>query len=344
MAGKNAAAKPLQTQKEEKQGLSDFVLEPFRGWYEYIKLNAREYYVGLLKINLSVFAVALLAYAVLFAVAVGLLAVMVGMNVIADPAGAVVKLLGNLALLAVAVVACIIMVTIAEWLCKSVSLTAVLYTDSQFEKKPFGIVEAFHKIKWPVLRFVILDWAISALIFAPAFAILAVVYGGAIAGIIAAAAGGGAGAASLGIFALLFAMMLGFALVMGYILIVSFIYGFLVQFWTYGFLLAGLGVIDALKRSVGIIRKDFWRIAAFYIFLSIAVLVASIPLTIYGFFADIVIRIITIIAGADSGLVFWAAYLIALLINVMITMVISTAVQAFRLPVHYLFWKKVKGS
>lgn len=308
-----------------KKGLEYSVKQPLSTWWAYIKKNFSRYYVQLLKISvlgafsaMTVLLVFVLVSAgVFFFLGAGMPDIITSANMIYLTAGLLVVLFS--------------LMLMVRWIEESISLTAVVFTDNEFRKRPFGIIETFWKIKTDVLKYLLADFAVRAVLFLPFLLVVAflgfAVFGGSI---------------SPGIASGIVLVMLTIMLFLIYYILITFVYGFFVQFWTYGFLVEKKGVVESLKRSVSLARKNIVKTFAFDVVWIILGMIISIPLTLYGFFARLLIRIIGMAAGISIAVL--AVYLIVICIHFVIVLLLSTAVRTFKLPTHYLFWKKIKNQ
>ncbi|MBD3210442.1 hypothetical protein GF318_03605 [Candidatus Micrarchaeota archaeon] len=317
------------------ENLVDFVLAPFRKWFAFIKTNHVRYYLQLLKINLAAAVMYFIPMTVFLVLLAGSIIALAGTNSLLDFSG-MEALLANSAILLAVLAGGLALFIIAEWLSKSVKLSAVVFTDSEFSKQKFSIWGTFQKIRGKVFWYLIADMLIRILLFLPGFLVLVLVLGGG--GLLLFPGGQGSGAAIL---ALVLGLLTGYLLLIVYMFIVNLLYSFLAQFWTYGFLLEGKGVIDSLKESLGIVKRRFLETAAFYILLAILSVVFAAPLLLFNFLANFSIRIINLLIQTGQ---LWAiiVLVIAVLVQVVVAVVLSTLVEWFRLPAHYLYWKRAK--
>lgn len=319
----------------KKESFLDYVTAPFKEWYSYIKDNAVQYYIQLLKIYfLGTFAS--LALMLLFAlVAAGILVAAGGMAVFTDVETAVDTILLPPVLIALGLLF-IIAVIVTSWVDNAISLTAVIYTDTEFGKGKFSIMEAFNRIKGKVFRYLVVHFGIWFLIMLP-FIILALFIMGGVAALLSQ----DSESLRTAMIGMLIAMPFGMILFMGYLVLVQLMYSLFAQFWTYGFLLGNLSVMDALGRSVDMVVKKFARVIVFGILLYIGAAAFGAPLMIYNMLFQFVVRVLPY-TGLESGL--WMLWLFVLIIpiHIIIAGVLTTIVRAFSLPSHYLFWKKVR--
>jgi|GEM_PF-4515216 len=318
----------------KEESFFDYVLAPFKEWYGYIKDNAVRYYVQLLKIYLLRGFVWLGIMLFFGLVAIGILAAVGGMGIFSDT-GLVVKTLTMLPVIISLGLLFIIALIVAGWASTSVSLTAVIYTDSEFKKEKFSIMEAFNRIKGKVFRYLVAYFVIWCAIMLPVIIIILIAIGGFAALL---SQGSETGVAILG---MLIAMPLAMILMTGYVVIAQLLLGLFAQFWTYGFLLAGMGVRDALGRSVDMVLKKPGRVIVFGIMVYIGSMAFGAPLMIYNMFFQVIVRVLPYMALEYSPWMLWLV-IVAVPVHILIVIVLSAIVQCFSLPSHYLFWKKVR--
>ncbi|MBN1170057.1 hypothetical protein JXA56_03455 [Candidatus Micrarchaeota archaeon] len=293
----------------------DKIVKPFIEWSNYVSKNHIRYYVGLLKILLFSAVAGLIIAAIinLISSAAG------GIEEIGIIAGSVILLLG---------------MAIIYWIQKAISLTTVLYTDAEFSKRKFSIMEAFGKIKWPVLRYIILECVILLVLLIPAIIMFSVGIMNLL-NLMVQTNGGiddieGMVQTITGTVALYLAgIAYAFVIVIGY--------NYLVQFWIYGFLLQGKGVVNSLKESVGIVRNNIFLVFAFdLVWLAIAMIFA-IPFIIYNYVFGLAISAAVFAAFFAYGSL---GMIIAAAISMGTSLIFTTIISWFTVPTHYLFWKK----
>jgi hypothetical protein len=310
--------------------LGELVISPFKAWLDYISGNYVRYYTGLLKINIVALLVDWGLVLLLGLAIAGLLFAMLGAptfaGILASPAigikAALSALAGNIAMLAALAAVIIIGIFAITWLVDTVSFTSVVFTDTEFCGKGFSIGETFGGMKWTVLRYVIVNAAIWLVIALPAIALLIM--------IVSAMAGAASGVLAL--------------LLLAYILLAMLVFGFLTQFWRFGFLLEGKGVIESLKASVAIARKQPLGVFLFDVFWVVGMFVCMIPMLCYSFVAGIPLSMMEKLALGSSSLTMWGMYILASAVNASLAMFLATLYQIFSLPTSYLFWKRIRGS
>lgn len=323
----------------EKEGLLDFVIEPFSKWFDFIKKNWKGYYWGLFRITL-VQVVATIGLLALFAIIACVLAIaLYGINAVTS--GAVFQnIAANAIMLAIACIGAIIAFVFMVWVSACIGLTRCIFTDAAANGRAFSLREAAWRIKWPALRYLIVNFAVSLALIVPVL-VLFVLY---IAGTGAAGAtlnGGSATALAVGV-----GLLVAFIAIV-YMVLAFLAYHILLQFWQYGFLLDNLGVVEALRRSVSIVKGRLAQVLAFDIIWAVAIIAIGIVLWI----VEVVIAIPVSIATAivEAMITLFGLALVSMLISAavqifmgLVRLAIGTLAEMFSVPTHYLFWKKVK--
>jgi len=326
-------SRPAEAPKApQKQGLLDFVIEPFSKWFDFIKKNWKQYYLGLLKITFFNLATTL-AVLIILGLVLGAMAV-VGFGANALTNGAAAAAIGANVVLLVAATAIIIAIALLlMWVNTTISLSALVFTDASFNGKKFGLRATCWAIKWKVLRYLVLSVAIGLVLAIPLIVVGGIYIMGAGA---AGLSGAGAGLAAVG-------GALVFAIAMVYIIVAAILYGFLTQFWRFGFLVEGLGIRVALKKTVSIVRMRLAEVLVFDILWVIGIVIFSIPLFVYGMVESIIEMVVRVVVGLiGNDILILATVIIIMIINTIFQSLLGAVLEAFSLPTLYLFWKKVK--
>lgn len=319
----------------EKESFFDYVLAPFKGWYNYIKDNAAQYYIQLLKIHLlKIFAgLGLLLFFAL--IAAGILMIAGGTGVFTDAESMIATLTLLPVLLSLGLLFIISMIVIG-WVSNSIALTAVIYTNTEFEKGKFSIMESFKRIKGKVFRYLVAQFVIWIVILLPVIIVGLLMIGG-----FAALSSQDSEGRGFAIFGMILALPVAMLLLIGYLFFAQLLYGLFAQFWVYGFLLENMGIRASLRRSVDIVLKKPVKVIVFGILLYIGAVAFGAPLMIYSVFFQFAIRMLVYVGVVSEHLILWL-FILVIPIHTIIVGVLSAIVQAFNLPSHYLFWKKVR--
>lgn len=274
------------------------VKQPFEEWWTFITENFAEYFFGIFRINV-------MSFLAVIAIVIAAIAIILGL---AFAAGATAMDLGSYALPALVLLALVlfIAVVLVVWIAEAIKLTAYVYTDCMLTKKKFGIIETFNRIKWNAAKYVLLDFAI----------IIAIMIPGIILALIAAFTG-----------------IVGAAITFIYILVAIVGYMILSQFWVFGFLVKKQGVVDALKESVNMVKKNLKAVILFDLGLLVGGLIFEIPSLLYSAVSD------SILENAILGSTVMAVVIVFL--HMVITLALATLGEIFTLPTTYLMWKKL---
>jgi len=318
---KEALTETAEAQQPKTYSLSDLITQPINQWVEYIKQNAVKYYVGLLKIELlgiAVFSLIVLAFGL---VSAGLFILLGGF--------------GNLLALVASGIIFFIGLILASWSYSSIQMTELIYTDCEFGNREFTIIKSAKEISGKVLRFIVIDTLIITALMIPAI-IMAIVF-----------ISGGIGPSALktsstsnpliGILGLLAA----YFMIIVYFVIVMSIYGFLSQFWRYGFVLENLGIVESLKKSISMAKRKLVEVLVVGIVLGlIAGSIFSIPSMIYYFFWQIESNVLAMtLSLGPIGIVI---FVIGIIMHILISTALGVIPKVFSVPTHYLFWKMIK--
>jgi hypothetical protein len=323
--------------QERKPDIFDPIIDSFRQWLDYIRPNLVRYYTGILKINLaSLFAtwallIAIIAVVVVIAFALGILVIGTG----GISAGNSPALLLPI-LVIVAIIIIILAILALQLVQTTIESTSIVFTDAEFNDKDFSIMGTSGRIAGRILRYILVNAAIWIAILIPVIilAIALAAWGG---GMISASSADGTGFLSG-----LLAVMAFVMLVILYYFIAAMVYYFLTQFWIFGFLVDGKGVIESLRASVSIIRKRPLEVIGFDILFIVGMLVFSIPLIIFNFIAYIPMTLLDTAARLSYNIILWGIYLSAVIVQSILIVFFTSFVQVFTTPAHYLFWKRIK--
>jgi hypothetical protein len=332
--------KSLKKKSENKEGIIDYVFEPFTKWFDHLRNNALSLYLGLLKISLANLAAFILITLLYILLGASLVFLMGSESALTDLTKFIYLLFENLYLSALLVLLTLVYWVLLAWIGSSISLSAYLFADSQFRKKPFRIIKSAMRIKWGVLRYMLVQLGIWLAIVSPFLILLLLalaagysVFGNSFDGSDPSALSG----LLIGGMFLSMLVLLAFVVYMG---IANVLFEIITQFWLYGFLLEGRGIIDSLKRSLSLIKMRLPEVLVFDFFFLVGFLAASIPLTLFSIFSDVFFEFFRFVDVMGDAL-YLGIYIIAVIFNVLITMLLATLVEAYYIPVHYLFWRKV---
>ncbi|MFH1221452.1 MAG: hypothetical protein V1492_00015 [Candidatus Micrarchaeota archaeon] len=308
--------------------LIDFVSQPFAQWFNYIRENYATCYIGLLKINVAKLLVQfgiLLLFAIIGAVAAYGLS-QLGMT----------GLTSGLILSVIVAVYFVIIIIVAAWLGKAVSLTSLFFVKSQLEGGPFSILETFGKIKYKVLKFLLLEFAIMVLMLLPGVLICGLIVfatGG-----LGALTGGAAGAMG----SAFLSFILSYMLFIGYAIVVSILFSFLFQLWAYNNQLGEMPLVDSLKKSVAMVKGKLLEVAIFSLLLGLGALLLSIPAIGYGFVSRMAMEVFSLVAMKSGGFIVYLVVIVVFtLLNIVIGTILQTLVELLTAPTEYLFWKQM---
>lgn len=315
MAEKKGVVKKV---RKEGSGITGPMMGALNGWFGYIRRKAVHYYVGLLKIGLAaLFA----SWIVLVAILLVGFALLFGAGVALGIAGMTDDTTVNMAATTITIIGCLIGFVILTWVERTIQMTALIFTEAEFNGRRFSLIESVLRIYWPVFRLTLADIGLSILFMVPAA--LIVVF--AMANTLTAAGS------------------IGLILVVLYVAFFIIVYAYLAQFWSYGVVLERRGVWDSLKQSVHIATRNIVEVLLFDIVWVLGILAFAIPLIIYSFISGVASSVLQAMIE-NGGLAMLGAYLLFVIVNAIISTVLATILEAFGTPTHYLFWKNVKGA
>lgn len=322
---KPAKEKPKEEAKAPKDDFTDSITSPFKQWWAYIKANFKKCYLTLLTIAL----IALIAETALDLVSSLAFNMMLPMFPPLDFSD-----LSVITLFAGGILALLLFGLFAKWLVYSISMTSIVFINSEFTKQPFGIWSAANAIRGKIFRFLVITYGIMLVIALPLILVVVLL-------LLTTSAMDTmpvAGAA-----AFMFLLLLTMAAVV-YYFVALFIFSFITQFWGYGFILEGLGVVDSLKRSVALVRKRFFECLIFDIALGVITLIAAIPAMMVSFGVYFVVLFATVFLVLLPLPFYLVATSLLSLVVMAIVLVFATIASCISQPTQYLFWKKISGK
>lgn len=288
----------------------DLVEKSAREGYELAKKNAKRIFMDLLKVEF-------LAYGI-YAAAV-ILAVVIASIFFWDWIVAVFELQQGTELtppsfsgMNIAGMLIIIGIFIVSGLLGSVA-TTVTYNvvDNVSAGKKTSILKHFKENMFPIIKLSIITWAVTVVLFLPFLLPL-----------------------------LLGALAACLSCIFGLLSIVLLVLFFLfIQFSAIEIVVRKKGVIDSIKYSVSLVRKNFFAVILLDILLFLIGLLASV--------GDYVVRVVLQIIPATLSLIgLWGmviGYAIAIVLGILFYAVLSAAVSTLATPIFYKFWRKISG-
>lgn len=336
--GQNAAAqgrnaeppKPETPDQKPKDDISSTVGGPLSAWYEYIKLNAAHCYVGLLRIAIASWLATVVFCIVTVAAMAALLAAAIGGGALALLAsGQLGTLLAALTapVLALLIIIPIVLMILLSWVQTVIGLTRLTFAEAELTGKQFSIRQSAWELKRVALRFLLLDSAMRLVLSLPAIALISL----AVACIFVAGP-------LVGWIAVLLATLLAGA----YCFAAFAVYGFVTQFWAYGFVLGGMGVRESLAKGLSLVRNRLIEAFAMGLVLWVGAMVLALPLAVFGIASGLVELVLRLAAGIPGvGTAILGIYIIYRIIDVLVSMALGVIPMVLGVPAHYLFWKRV---
>jgi hypothetical protein len=312
------APQPAASSAGKPDAFEDAIRIPLERWWAFACAGIVQFYLRLLKLNLvrvvSQYAAIALLAALIAAAAYAIIATPVDISLPAALIG-----VGTAGILS-----CLLVL----WLIQSFENAAYLLTSSQISRSPFSIRDGLDRVKGKSLRFMLLDMSLRTLMLIPAVLVL-------LSPLLAAIVGGtGPTPALLPLF------FLTYMFYVAYYYATGILYQFLTQFWRYGFLFEGLGIVASLRKSVSLLRSHFAEVLVYDLILVVLYFVATIPLMLFtaiAYFGMIFIQF----AAMAMPLAGIAAYAVAFFIVALGATFLSTIAEAVWRPAHYEFWKRI---
>jgi hypothetical protein len=121
-------------------------------------------------------------------------------------------------------------------------------------------------------------------------------------------------------------------------------FAFISQFWAFEYVVAGRGVIDALKQSFNVVKNNaletisfnfLWMIVGGFLSIPVfglALLIYVAPYLVPAILFNLGLDAIAILAITFVGFILW----------LLLMLVFGTIVSTFSLPTHYLYWTKAR--
>jgi len=222
-----------------------------------------------------------------------------------------------------AVVLAIILLAIGMFV--SVSMDSVIYnlTDNSFKKKKTGIIKNFKRNFLPVSGYIIFMSIVVGLIIAVPLILLL-------------PEGFVEGTDST------LEKIIYPRLVSALISVVAMLFAFFLQFSMLELVISRRGIIGSIKRSISLVKNNFWETIAFSILMTIVVWIISIPAILIIFMLIMPMAFGFMIAPLAGGWIILVAYILFWIIMILI---LSIVLQAFEytvtMPARYSFWKKI---
>jgi len=309
---------PKEPQPPKKDDFVDYISEPFGAWWSFTAANFKEYYVRLLKLNFA-------RLFVMIGLTIGLLIILIASMF----AGAYLQ--WNIAAIAAIIVLALLCILVVGWADQCFESAAFSLTEAQANRKPFSILNALNFVKGVTFRYVLVDALVRFVFCLPAIIVLAIPLIALFSGSVMAST----------IFFMGFWVAYLFFIVYGFF--ANLLLNFLTQFWRYGFLFEGMGVIASLKGGVSLIKRRFPEVLVSDFIIIALILVASIPYFIFFGITWLGLFFLQMMAMAIP-LVGLAIYLIAVFIVAIIAIFLTTIVDLAWRPAQYFVWRKVSAK
>ncbi|MEW6722140.1 MAG: hypothetical protein AB1324_02675 [Candidatus Micrarchaeota archaeon] len=308
------------------QPIPDEFIAPIKGalddWWVFLKGNYKDYYLRLLKLNLSKLLATILftVVAVIALFAAGFLLGGSGMG-----AGGILAI----PLIILMVLAIIAFVLAYLWIDYTFESAALMLTHSRVSGKDFSIIEGVRSAARKTLDFTLIDSGLRLLVLLPAILLLGLP-------LLMMVQGQSFLGASMAGF------MVAYLVFWVYLIVSMPLYNFAVQFWRFGFLLEGRDVLDSLKSGFLLLKSKLAETAVFVLLMAAIGLLFLIPYAIYYAVAYVFILVVQLVAMFIPvvGLIIYVALWLLFALSLVF---FQTLFELSWRPLHYMFWKRIKG-
>jgi hypothetical protein len=314
-------AKKNPTKKEEKKkprDALDYATDLVSPALSFAKTNFKELFMKFMKVEL-VSALVGLALLILFGlITVGFAALM------GAPLTSVnsffLFLSSNFLVVSILIVWSLLAMVLIGWIVRSIEFTKLLITKEQFLGKYSGIWPLFSKIKFPVLKMMLLSFAIMIVAFGVPALIIYLLAGQEMAFLVA-----------LILFMIFFVLFIV-------------IFNFLSQFWGWELIVGEKPVIQALKSSFRLCWKNIIGVIIFDLLVFFGAIIIAIPFIGIEFIAELFLNFALIPAMLTStGMLMWFAVVgIYILFRIVMGLLRNVVVSIIILPYTYSFWAKIR--
>jgi hypothetical protein len=318
----NPPAPEESARKSSGDDFFSFIEIPLKAWWPFIRSDLKGYYLSLLKLNL------LRILFLVLAVAAGALALYGEFALLGDYLSAA----GFWASFAVTLLVVLLLMIICSWLDRTFDSAAIALTARRVEGQGFSMRGSLWQLKGPSFRFALLDIAFRLILALPGVILLGAA--------VAAALSSPSGVPFPLFLPLLLAAYLLFWI---YMVVAGIAYIFVLQFWMFGFVMEGRGVMESFHRSVALVRSRLLETMAFDFVVMLLFIASSLPLfALWGMaYLGLILSQFLILAAPSWGL---PLFLACLLLFMALAVLLKTFSEAVWRPAHYLFWRKIAGK
>ncbi|MFH0884943.1 MAG: hypothetical protein V1861_04495 [Candidatus Micrarchaeota archaeon] len=312
-----ASASPVSKKNpEETDDFVEIISQPVSGAWDFLQKGYPSVYISLLKLNLVRNVLYFLSIVALFAILFGI--------AIAFPGYATTSPLifwGALLFIMLAGLALIL------WMVQSFESAAYILVAQKLVGKPYSMAGALGSASRPTFKYAFIDLLLRLIVLAPGLLLFLLPFG------IQMGTGMNAILAPGLVFAYIAFLI--------YYFFANIVYEFLTQFWRYGFLFEGFGVIASLKRALALIRSRPIETFVFDLVYVVALLIFSIPSFVFSVVAYFVLMFVQLFSLMALGMAGYAVYIAVALILSAVGIVFSSMMETACRPLHYLYWKGI---
>jgi hypothetical protein len=310
------ASPAIAKKPEETDDFAEIISQPVSGAWDFLQTGYPSVYLSLLKLNLARNSLYFISIVALFGISFGIVLAFPGYAT-----GSPLIFWGAMLFIMLAGFALIL------WMVQTFESAAYILIAQKFAKKPYSMIGALKSASGPTLKYSFLDLLLRLLVLVPGLLLFLLPFGLQMAtGMSAILAPG---------------LVFAYIAFLVYYFFANMAYEFLVQFWRYGFLMEGLGVVASLKRALALIRSRPIETFVFDLVYLVVSLIFSIPSFVFGVVAYFVLMFVQLVSLMALGMLGYAVYIAVALLLSIVGIVFSSMMEAACRPLHYLFWKGI---
>jgi len=316
------AKKPVPKMGKKKDAV-DLAVDNVSATWKFVKPNFRELFTKMFKLNLFAFGVVMgliLVFLLLFA---GTLVVF-GLDLTALETGAgIADIMSNTAALAILVILTIVFFIVMSWISQAFELVAPIIMDEQHTRKRSDLKELVCSMKMPALRYMIVSMVIGLVAVLVPMALTFI----------------------LGIIGQTALFSIGIIIWLIWLFIFAILFSFLSQFWTFEIAVAKRPVVEALKASIDIVKKNVIGVLVFDILTIVIGLVLAVPFIGIVFVIEAIFRVsllATFMAPGTGIIIGIIGVAIYVLIRIVLQLLAIALNQSTLLAYTYSYWKELR--
>jgi|GEM_PF-2143325 len=239
----------------------------------------------------------------------------------------------DIAVLALIVLLALVFFFVFMWLSASANLVSYHMAESYVEKGgPVAIVDKFRKNFDPVFRYLVVNYAIVAVVVGLPLLLLAAM----LLPSLSSSVSGERSVVGIWLGAMFYILLL-----LLFFLAFFLVFRYFSQFWLWELLIRKKGAIEALKASISAVKNNLLETFVFFILFIIWGAVVSIPFTILNSFMRVFMQLAVLTESFETAM---AAAIIFVVGMVILAVLNAALVATLTLPFQYIFWKKIRPA